>query len=98
MMSEMVERVAREMFNDAEGNSDQWGWDQHPPRDWDVDKIEDCEREAYRRQARTAIAAMREPTSEMIQAGGNAMLRTTRPLNNSIDAWQAMIDAALADE
>ncbi len=37
---------------------------------------------------------LREPTAEMIQAGGDVMLRTTRPLNNAIDGWRAMWDAA----
>jgi len=36
----------------------------------------------------------REPDAEMITAGGDAMRRTTRPLNNALEAWRAMWDAA----
>ena len=35
-----------------------------------------------------------EPDAEMITAGGDAMRRTTRPLNNALEAWRAMWDAA----
>lgn len=49
--------------------------DRASPLDWDA-------------QARAAIAAMREPTEEMLDATG---LRHGAPLAN----WQAMIDAAL---
>jgi hypothetical protein len=45
-------------------------------------------------QARAAIAAMREPTEEMITAGEHAYL----PTCNFEAVYHAMIDAALAEK
>jgi len=88
-----VERVARAIC-EADGGTP---WKELPTRYklW------------YAVQARAAIAAAdaalaeagyaimpKEPTAEMIQAGGDVMLRTTRPLNNALEAWRAMWDAA----
>lgn len=42
--------------------------------------------------ARAAIEAMREPTEDMLEAGGQMIYRR----EYAIDAWQTMIDAALA--
>jgi len=90
VVNEMVERVARAMFNDDEAHSDSWGWDQHPPRDWDADQIEDCERGTYRRNARAAIEAMREPTEAMIRAGEDGF--------SPAGTYGMMIDEALKTE
>lgn len=56
------------------------------------------------RVAEAAIAAMREPTSEMMQAGADAspMWQTTSPetyaiaVNDAADVFIAMLDAALS--
>jgi hypothetical protein len=47
--------------------------------------------------ARTAIAAMREPTEEMIFDGGKAVLIVHHTLNTG-DVYRAMIDAALEEK
>ena len=46
--------------------------------------------------ARTAIAAMREPTPKMISAGERT-LRQFPVIGQPEKAWQAMIDAALKE-
>jgi hypothetical protein len=60
-------------------------------------RINDCpvQRGAYNDAARDAIAAMREPTDAMVDAGAGAQTSGRRegvPL-----AWRAMIDEALAE-
>ena len=57
-MSEMIERVARAMWRECEPSS--FGW-------------EESDRDNYRRLARAAIAAMREPTIALYEAGGAAV-------------------------
>lgn len=50
----------------------------------------------HRRLARAAIAAMREPTPKMIDAGDEAQTENGEPVAlSAIVPWQAMIDAAL---
>lgn len=83
-MSEMIERVAREM------------WERHRERclavvphlgHWD----QECRevREDWRAMARVAIETMREPTHEMVQSShGWGLFHHKR-------RWQAMIDEAL---
>jgi len=56
--------------------------------------------DVLRREARAVVAAMREPTAAMIQAGGNAVYAEGGPATAASDdqaaaAWRAMIDAAL---
>lgn len=52
-------------------------------------------------EARAAIAAMREPTDEMMFAAENAVVGlqcfSEKADSPSYKAWQAMIDAALKD-
>lgn len=57
-MSEMIERVARALFEDANGTSD--GWENTNQTRWHI-------------AARAAIEAMREPTPGMLQAGYTEM-------------------------
>ena len=52
-------------------------------------------KEAARELARDAIAAMREPTSTMIDSGAHAMDVEIVADVNAKNAWQAMIDKAL---
>lgn len=49
-----------------------------------------------RRLARAAIEAMREPTEAMIDAGENTGINLWIQFE-AVIAWQAMIDAALAE-
>ena len=77
-MSDMVERVARAMHEAVYEQS---------IHDWQ--NSNDYIRGYLRKQARAAIAAMREPTETMINrkdADGRAM---------ATDIWQSMIDEAL---
>lgn len=97
-MNEMVERVAKAMYG---GDADVFLTGHNP---WDT-----CAaviQEAYRREARAAIAAMREPTEAMLKRGAGTRA-TMQFLNQGIsgpigewpamDAWTRMIDAALAE-
>lgn len=74
-MSEMVERVARAM---AENAGFCWA---------------NCAQSQWKSDARTGIAAMREPTEEMVKASNREW--DGRMSHRSTGAWQAMIDAAL---
>jgi len=85
-MSEMVERVARAM-RAQEYDADEW------------DGTDSSDRYYWQTAARAAIAAMREPTSEMM----DAYLDLEDPMDDdwpynppaAKPAWQVMIDAAL---
>ncbi len=51
-------------------------------------------------EARTAVAAMREPTEAMLDAGGSALSGMTfndYPRKQDAALWQAMIDAVLVE-
>jgi limonene-1,2-epoxide hydrolase len=86
-MSEMVERVARAIFNeqflpaDVKNGTADRKW-----IEWPVDKIH------AERRAIAAIAAMREPTSDMIKAMGERQCWE----EFGVQKWTAMINAALA--
>lgn len=88
MMNEMVERVARAIYYA--------GWPEPPtmPRNrWEA--LSDEERALCRRMARAAIAAMREPTEEMVDAAGSDLADCEN--DQIIAAFRAMIDAALIE-
>ncbi len=77
----MIERVARAMMIHAEGNLGGWSRFHH----------------VYKKEARAAIEAMREPTQEMCDAAGDSY-----ELGQSTSAcrtiWVVMIDEALEDK
>lgn len=88
MSSEMVERVARAISHAfrEEGSH------------WDGKWESDAEHHEFLRAARAVISAMREPTEEMLAAGGSGGLshRDGSPNPHAADAcWRLMIDAAL---
>ncbi len=98
-MTEMVERVARAI---CEADSEPWdelgetGADNAPFP---------YSKEMYRKLARAAIAAMREPTEGMNAAGALPWRWTTHEAPPGLelpfgwtnaDTWRVMIDAALA--
>lgn len=56
-----------------------------------ADKWDEVNKPYFTGFARAAIAAMREPTEEMMNAGWIEGMRPKAPR----EAWQAMIDAAL---
>ena len=85
-MSEMVERVARAMFED-----DQFDYEPRMPT-WEETGV----REEYRRKARIAIGAMRDPTEAMIDAGlvAEDVILQSRSGSAVPSVWETMIDAA----
>lgn len=89
-MSEMVERVARAMWLDQIMHD---GFPSPHPT-WEEMKEGNHIKELVRSNARAAIAAMREPTSEMRLAGDR--LGGFRNDANAAERWRAMIDVALA--
>jgi hypothetical protein len=88
-MSEMVERVARAMFED-----DQFDYEPKMPT-WE----ETGAREEYRRKAKIAIRAMREPSEAMIDAAYTGYDSEGFGIgrHDALTVWQAMIDATLPD-
>jgi len=87
-MTSMVERVAKEL---AECRWDQLGIPECDRPEW-----ADQTRGFGLKQARAAIAAMREPTEAMEEAALDV-----RPLmlpDSPREVWEAMIDAALNEE
>jgi hypothetical protein len=87
---DMVERVARAIC---------------PADDWTVTDFDDLSRDGRARfvaMARAAIAAMREPTPEMLKAGNGAMLGRMRDATLGGEGalkvgWQAMVGQAAGD-
>jgi len=69
--------------------------------DWTFDELEPALQEALREEARSAIAAMREPTEAMIGAGSAKIFGTEWHNEPKSDVeyielvWPAMIDEAL---
>lgn len=81
-MATMIERVARALYEDRFGPSVA-PWSQ----------LKDAHKAPYISDARAAIAAMREPTERMAQAGDD--------LHDFASArlfWSHMIDAALEEK
>jgi hypothetical protein len=77
-MNEMIERVAIQIFLSHGYLDDDWL------------KITGAARDEFRRCARAAVKAMREPTADMNDAGlANNYGRY------ATEAWRAMIDASL---
>ena len=78
-MSEMVERVAKELARVRQAAN--WG------------ELAEKGREFWRKDARAAIAAMREPTEAMLSppVAQRSWWEDMTPLT----VWQAMIDEAL---
>lgn len=83
-MNEMIERVARALYEASDPDSDcpifddlsaAWKW-------------------RYCYQAAKAVAAMREPTENMRYQGWKVTRRNTL----LAEVWRAMIDAALKDQ
>lgn len=85
-MNEMIERVALAIYEEGLVRA----------------RTKDYTHEALLAVARVGLAAMREPTAAMIDAGWDSAIATsgegTLPLPERIErVWQAMIDAALAE-
>ena len=91
-MSEMVERVARKLClskrNSPKGYPDGW-IERHINENWHL----------FEDDARTAIAAMREPTEDMVartaMQGASPVVTAGGPLAMIAHRWRLMIDEAL---
>lgn len=91
----MVERVARAMWEDRQRfvksidpnlpDLEEWG-------DGTIPKSNNVIGEA-----RAAIAAMREPTAEMVKAAFDSVDFQSASESEIEDGWQSMIDAALKE-
>lgn len=91
MTNPMVERVARALAEDR-----RFDWGSMPEKAMSAAANE---REWFRRLARVAISAMREPTPEQMQAGHDAHFRPHVDwVSSAKDTYHAMIDAALKDQ
>jgi hypothetical protein len=84
-MSEMIEKVAKAMWDARRGHANNsgvflefWGDGSIPKKNGILD------------EARAAIAAMREPTEMMLWAGNEQL-----DCAGELRCWQAMIDEAL---
>lgn len=89
-MSEVVERVARALFEaDCQiGDTPIVKWELAP----------EYEREEYRHLARAALEALREPTEGMVEAGADAADASgwaVDAISGAKTAYRAMIDEAL---
>lgn len=92
MSADIIERVARAI------NPRAWKAGEYLFSDWQ----RQAQERAWR-QSRAAIAAMRDPTVEMISAFwrqkncGTQDVGMTGPARSDYDAWSAAIDAALSE-
>jgi hypothetical protein len=87
-MSEMVERVAGAL----------WPWlrrwmPDHATQEWHQIRVGSLPHQVACDAARAAIAAMREPTPGMVEAGDVMTMSQMGP----VKTYQAMITAALGD-
>lgn len=92
-MSKMVERAAAAAFHAYLGGAPSWwiGIEEGAPYDWRQEAdLTSTGSEGFLECARAAIAAMREPTPEMIEAAYYSALD-----ENAAGVWRDMIDEAL---
>jgi hypothetical protein len=90
----MIEKVARALFNSVTSDDE---------ADLVYHTLEDS-RDTWERIARAAIAAMREPSAGMVEAGASAISASVGhdadrfdKLQDAADCHHAMIEAALAE-
>ncbi len=92
MSDEMIDRVARALAHRHHGM-------ETAENSWDIAAIFEVggSQDEFLAQARAAIAAMREPTEEMVLKGLDALYKDVYPGDsvNMAEAYTAMIDAAL---
>jgi hypothetical protein len=95
MAETMIERVAKALCAQAVANDRDDGG-KLGLVEWDL--CEEGGRMDYRSEARAAIAAMRKPTDAMVEAGQATECEHGEMNCGAAAAWQAMIDAALAEQ
>lgn len=61
------------------------------------DALDEGMQDTLRENVRAVVEAMREPSERMAKAGAADMPGNTTPPHVAETAWQAMIDAALAE-
>jgi hypothetical protein len=95
----MIERIARALCSEAHIDPDKSVMKSGGSGDGD----RQVAWMALRKQARTILAIMRQPTGAMLSANAEAVNGTRRPIDSGSDhfiaeeIWRAMIDAALED-
>lgn len=99
-MTGMLEKMARAMYEAAPGvyptEGPQWDWDWMISEGWSLPEV-------FRKRARAALQAIREPSEGMCVAGEryvdihDAVLERDR-LAQTEEAFTAMIDAILAEQ
>ncbi len=85
-MSEMIERVAQAISSSFHEEGYIEGLSD--PSEW----------EEFRKAAREAIRAMREPTAKMLAAPKKIMGGGFQNSHSDDETWEAMIDEALRDD
>jgi hypothetical protein len=95
MTGSMIERIAETLCEERRRI-----WNEHYPDDaddrgWNMEN--ETFREQLRREARAVVAAMREPTDAMINAGAIYQANGRSAVTNAQGTWAAMIIAALKD-
>ncbi len=93
-MDDMIERVARASFLYWRENATRKGF--HLDRPQTFDEMQPDEREFALGHARAIIAALREPTEEMLAAGIDRLCQEDMPETCAGEAYQAMIDVILS--
>lgn len=97
-MSEMIERVARAMFEASIAMCDAQNM---PPEalNWDEipEKLPQDSRPMWRSFARAAIGAMSEPSEKMLAAGAPELMKFGRVSNGFCNGWRKAIAAALKE-
>lgn len=83
----MVKRVSRAIRNDVMGHQGKQS------QTWET--ISERARQDWLRTGKAAIAAMREPTQAMIEAGAQAGASWESETEDFRESWRAQIDQAL---
>lgn len=93
MTDPIIERAARALW-------DQWClWAapiREPKPSWD--DLAPGNKDIGRRMARVVLAAIREPSEGMVDAGGKASNTEIGSYEDATNVWRAMIDKALEQE
>jgi len=89
-MNEMIERIARAIWNQRRASVAELGIDLEEWGDGGIPRANKVFEEA-----RAAIEAMREPTEAMLKASDSIMGGGWQNSHSDAETWDAMIDAAL---
>lgn len=86
-MNDMIESAAKALYESIDDNH------------WDDEAAYNIElfRDEARTMVRSAIAALREPSEEMVSKAWELLQHTKYRPTSGKECWQAMIDALLAE-